>query len=43
MSLIRVRRRRKQNWIDVRRGMSSGRLLVILAAVIALMWFLGRI
>jgi len=43
MSLIRVRRRRKKEWIDVRKGMSSGKLLVLLAAVIAVMWFLGRI
>jgi len=43
MSLIRVRRRRKQNWIDTRKGMSAGRLAVIFALVVAAMWFLGRI
>ncbi len=43
MSLIRARRRRKKEWIDTRKGMSSGKLLVLLALVVAVMWFLGRI
>jgi hypothetical protein len=42
MSLIRVRRRRKKNWLDSRKGMSAGRLLVFLALVAALIWYLGR-
>lgn len=42
MSLIRVRRRRKQNWLDARKGMSSGRLMVFLVLVVALIWYLGR-
>ena len=42
MSLIRVRRRRKKNWIDTRKGMGAGRLLALLALVAALMWFLNR-
>jgi len=41
MSLIRVRRRRKKNWLDSRKGMPSGRLLALLALVIALIWYLG--
>ncbi|MGD8319817.1 MAG: hypothetical protein PVJ02_05170 [Gemmatimonadota bacterium] len=43
MSLIRVRRSRKKNWVDVRKGMSRGRLLVLLVVVLALIWYLGRI
>lgn len=43
MSLIKVRRRRKKNWMDTRKGMSSARLLVFLALVVAAMWYLGRI
>lgn len=43
MSLIRVRRRRKKNWIDARKGFGPGRLLALLALVAAIMWFLGRI
>ena len=42
MSLIRVRRRRKKNWIETRKGLGAGRLLVLLALVAAFMWFLGR-
>lgn len=42
MSLIRVRRRRKKNWLDARKGMSAGRLVVFLALVVALIWYLGR-
>lgn len=41
MSLIRVRRRRKKNWLDARRGMSAGRLLMLLALTVALIWYLG--
>ncbi len=41
MSLIRVRRRRKKNWIDTRKGMSSGRLMALLFGVIVLIWYLG--
>jgi hypothetical protein len=43
MSLIRVRRRRKQNWIDTKKGMSGGKLLLLLILVVALMWYLGRL
>ncbi len=41
MSLIRARRRRKKTFIDVRKGMSLGRLLVLLVAVVGLIWYLG--
>ena len=43
MSLIRVRRQRKREWIDTRKGRSPGALLVMLAIVIAIIWYLGRI
>lgn len=43
MSLIRVRRRRKKNWIDARRGMPMTRLLVLLVLVLAAIWYLSRI
>ncbi|MDT8340270.1 MAG: hypothetical protein RQ751_02050 [Longimicrobiales bacterium] len=42
MSLIRVRRRRKKEWIDVKRGKPPGRLLLLLVLVAALIWYLGR-
>jgi hypothetical protein len=42
MSLIRVRRKRKQDWIDARKGMPVGKLLALLALVAGLMWYLGR-
>ena len=41
MSLIRVRRIRKKNWIGPRRGMASGRLLALLALTVAVIWYLG--
>ena len=42
MSLIKVRRRRKKNWLDARKGMSSGRLVLFLVLVGTLIWLLGR-
>jgi hypothetical protein len=42
MSLIKVRRRRKKNWIDARKGMPMGRLVALLVLVVALIWYLGR-
>lgn len=41
MSLIRVRRSRKKNWIDVKRGASPGRLAVILVLVVGIIWYLS--
>ncbi len=41
MSLIRIRRRRKKNWIDVRKGKSTRTLLFLLVVVIAVIWYLG--
>ena len=41
MSLIRVRRKRKQNWINYHRARSPGRLLAFLVFVLLVIWFLG--
>ena len=41
MSLIRVRRRRKQNWLDVKRGPSSRKLAIALVMVVAVIWYLS--
>ena len=42
MSLIRVRRERRELGYGAREGIRTGRLAVLLALVIALMWYLGR-
>lgn len=42
MSLIRIRHERREIGTDARKGMSPWRLLIILALVLALMWYLGR-
>jgi hypothetical protein len=41
MSLIRVRRDRKKNWIDVRTGKSTRTLIFLLILVAVAIWFLG--
>lgn len=41
MSLIRVRRNRKKEWLDVKRGTSLGKLAILLALVIGAIWYLG--
>ena len=41
MSLIRVRRRRKNDWIEARKGMALGRLMGLLIMVGVLIWYLG--
>lgn len=40
MSLIRVRRRRKKEWIDIQKGRSPRALMFLLALVLVLLWFL---
>lgn len=42
MSLIRVRRRRKRDWIDARKGKSPATLVILLVVVILVIWYLGR-
>ncbi len=41
MSLIRVRRRRKKNWLDARKGMQSQRLMGLLLFTMVLIWYLS--
>jgi len=41
MSLIRVRRNRKKNWIDSKRPYSPGKLLAILVVVGLLLYYLS--
>jgi len=41
MSLIRMRRRRKKEWIEARKGMTSGRLAALLLITVLVIWFLG--
>jgi hypothetical protein len=41
MSLIRVRRNRKRDWIDVKKGTSAAKLVLLLVAVIAVIWYLS--
>ena len=41
MSLIRIRRRRKKNWIDARGGPTARKLIVLFVMVAAVIWYLG--
>jgi hypothetical protein len=41
MSLIRVRNKRKKDWIDVRRGKSPRMLIFLLILVALAIWYLG--
>jgi hypothetical protein len=41
MSLIRVRRRRKQNFLTTRKGMAAGRLAFLFVLTVVLIWYLG--
>lgn len=41
MSLIRVRRRRKKNWLAERSGMQRGRLMALLVLTLVAIWYLG--
>lgn len=41
MSLIRVRRRRKREWLDVKKGNSTRKLLVFLVVVVGAIWYLS--
>ena len=41
MSLIRQRKRRKKSWLDTRKGMSQGKLVVFLVLVLVAIWYLG--
>ncbi len=41
MSLIRVRKRRKKEHIEARKGMSAGRLGALLLMTVLVIWYLG--
>jgi len=41
MSLIRVRRKRKREWLDVKRGKPPFKLLLLLAVVVGVIWYLS--
>lgn len=41
MSLIRVRRSRKKNWIDSQKGPSLGKLFLLAVLVLGVIWYLG--
>lgn len=41
MSLIRVRRKRKREWIDTHKGRSPRFLMALLALVVVIVWYLG--
>ncbi len=41
MSLIKMRRQRKRAWIDTRKGMSTSKLLTLLAVTLVVIWYLG--
>ena len=41
MSLIKVRQRRKKNWIGEKKGMSNSRLVTLLAITLVVIWYLG--
>jgi hypothetical protein len=41
MSLIRIRKQRKKNWIDQKAGWSPRGLGILLVALLAAIWYLG--
>lgn len=41
MSLIRLRKQRKQNFIDARKGMPLAKQLLLFAITVAAIWYLG--
>jgi len=41
MSLIRVRRKRKREWIDTHKGRSPRALIALLGLVAVIVWYLG--
>jgi hypothetical protein len=41
MSLIRVRRKRKREWIDAQKGRTPRALFLLFALVILIIWYLG--
>ena len=41
MSLIRVRKRRKKNWLAARSGLPAARLIALLVMTLVAIWYLG--
>jgi len=41
MSLIRIRRNRKKNWMDVKKGTSPRKLVLGFLVVVGLIWYLS--
>lgn len=41
MSLIRIRRNRKKAWIDSKKGSPPTKLILVLAIVALVIWYLG--
>jgi len=41
MSLIRVRRNRKREWLDVKKGKPPYKLVAVLVVVVGLIWYLN--
>ena len=41
MSLIRIRKERKKNWIDRKASSSPRRLVMLLVMLIGVIWWLG--
>lgn len=41
MSLIRVRRKRKKEWLDTKKAKGPRRLILLLIGVIVVIWYLG--
>jgi hypothetical protein len=41
MSLIRIRRERKKNWIDRKSGWSPRQLAILLILLLGAIWYLG--
>ena len=41
MSLIRARKRRKQSWMEARKGMPRGKLIGLLVLTLIAIWYLG--
>jgi hypothetical protein len=40
MSLLRVRRKRKREWLDIQKGKSPKAMVFLLALVVVLIWYL---
>ena len=43
MSLIRVRRKRKREWLDVKKGKSPFKMLLLLAIIVGMIWYLNGV